>query len=72
MRLILLLVVASGLLNALGREFIAGADYALGAVRYRFYGSAAIALAYLAAFEGLSTPRIRRRVLARALFSGPG
>jgi hypothetical protein len=64
---LLLLVVASGLLNALGREFIAGADYALGAVRYRFYGSAAIALAYLAAFEGLSTPRIRRRVLATAI-----
>ena len=61
---LLLLVVASGLLNALGREFIAGPDYALGAARYRFYGSAALALAYLVGIETLIRPRARHWAFA--------
>ncbi len=57
---LLLLVAASAVLNGLGREFISGPDYALGATRYRFYGSAALAITYLLWVEGLGGDRMRR------------
>ncbi len=44
---LLALLLASAALNALGRGYIAGADYALHAVRYRFYASAVLAVTYL-------------------------
>ncbi len=44
---LLLLLVASAGLNALGRWYISGAEYPLTAVRYRFYSSSMLALTYL-------------------------
>lgn len=57
---LLLLIVASAILNALGREFISGPDYALAATRYRFYGSIALAVTYLAWAEALDAGRLRQ------------
>jgi len=64
---LLLLVTASAVLNGLGREFISGPDYALGATRYRFYGSAALAITYLLWVEGLGPSRLRRAFVASGI-----
>ena len=64
---LLLLVTASAVLNGLGREFISGPDYALGATRYRFYGSAALAITYLLWAEGLGAGRLRRAFVASGI-----
>lgn len=61
---LLVLVTASAVLNGLGREFISGPDYALGATRYRFYGSAALAITYLSWVEGLEAGRLRQVFIA--------
>ena len=56
----LLLLTASAGLNALGRAYISGADYALASTRYRFYSSAMLAVTYLCWAEWIATREARR------------
>lgn len=76
---LLLMLIASAFLNALGRGHISGADYPLAATRYRFYASATMAVTYLCWVDWLRcagpafAPRLRRAVtvgLAAALAFG--
>ena len=72
---LLLILIASAFLNALGRAHISGADYPLTSVRYRFYASAVTALSYLCWVEWLGTAgpafSLRlRQVVATGLAAG--
>jgi len=67
---LLWVVIGSAVLNALGREFIAGPDFAVSTVRYRSYGAAALACAYLAWVQSLAPGSLRKAFVAAGISAG--
>ncbi|MFP6579915.1 MAG: hypothetical protein VCC02_08950 [Myxococcota bacterium] len=67
---LLWVVIGSAVLNALGREFIAGPEFAVSTVRYRSYGAAALACAYLAWVQSLAPGSLRKAFVAAGISAG--